>query len=237
MISVLFKMLSIPFSSLIELWQPILVLVSAASLLIGSFSAANNIKIKRFLAYSSIAHVGFILNALSTLDNLSVAFSIFYVIIYIFLSLGIWSALLILEVGHLNKTPHIKYLTDLSGFGKTNKTIAAALAILLFSMSGIPPLAGFYSKFFVLVNSLEHSLIGLFVISLFASAVGAFYYLRTLKIIYFDQINTQIFFNKIEFYNCYIFSIIIGINLLFSLFPSIIFNNGFYIAYTLLLSA
>ena len=237
MISVLFKMLSIPFSSLIELWQPILVLVSAASLLIGSFSAANNIKIKRFLAYSSIAHVGFILNALSTLDNLSVAFSIFYVIIYIFLSLGIWSALLILEVGHLNKTPHIKYLTDLSGFGKTNKTIAAALAILLFSMSGIPPLAGFYSKFFVLVNSLEHSLIGLFVISLFASAVGAFYYLRTLKIIYFDQINTQIFFNKVEFYNSYIFSVIIGINLLFSLFPSIIFNNAFYIAYTLLLSA
>lgn len=234
MISVLFKILSIPFSSLVELWQIILVVVSAISLLIGSFSAANNMKVKRFLAYSSIAHVGFILNALSTIDSLSLTVSIFYLIVYIFLSLGIWTALLLLEVGHLNKTPHIKYLTDLSGFAKQNKTIAALIAVLLFSMSGIPPLAGFYSKFFVLVNTLEHSLIGLFAISLFASAIGAFYYLRALKIIYFDQLNTKIFFNKVEFYNSYVFAIIIGINILFSMFPGPVFKTAFSIGISLL---
>ena len=178
------------FFSLVSLWEYIFLFSSFFSIAVGSFGALGQRKIKRFLAFSSIGHIGFILLcfACGSLEGLQSAF--FYVILYSFMAFSFWSFLLVFNFGK-----PFKYLDDLEFLIFENPVLVGILVFLLFSIAGIPPLGGFYAKFFVFFCVVESSFYFFALVTVFFSAVSAFYYLRIVKILSY-QIN---FFNKASF--------------------------------------
>jgi len=176
------------FPSLIDQWQLMIIFISIASMLLGSFAAIGQNNIKRLLAYSSIGHMGFILIGLATGTLSGVTGLLIYLTIYIFMVVGAFSCVLALRTNDVN----IENISDLSGLSKVNPVIAFILSMFLFSLAGIPPLAGFFAKFYIFLSAIESGLYTLAIIGVLASVVGAFYYLRIIKIIYFDE-NINIF--------------------------------------------
>tara|TARA_B110000467_G_scaffold33164_1_gene30182 strand:- start:585 stop:1247 length:663 start_codon:yes stop_codon:yes gene_type:complete len=175
------------FPSLIDQWQLMIIFISIASMLLGSFAAIGQNNIKRLLAYSSIGHMGFILIGLATGTLSGVTGLLIYLTIYIFMVVGAFSCILALKTNDIN----IENISDLAGLSKVNPVIAFILSMFLFSLAGIPPLAGFFAKFYIFLSAIESGLYTLAIIGVLASVVGAFYYLRIIKIIYFDEnINT-----------------------------------------------
>lgn len=161
--------------------QPILVLVTCASALIGAVGALRQDNLKRLLAYSSIGHVGFMLLAISTFyKDLSV---ILYLIIYVTMTLGVFAIIINIKVDDQN----LENIQDLSGLHKEKPWIAAALAILMFSLAGIPPFAGFFAKFYVFNSALKDGLYSAIIVSIIAAVISAYYYLRIVKIMYLDK--------------------------------------------------
>ena len=170
-------------------WQSMGLIVSVLSTTIGTLKALQQNKIKRFLAYSSIGHVGFLLLAFSTGTILGVQSLLFYLIIYTVMMLNIWSIIISLEIR--NKSDgQVKYINDLQGLVKSNPLLTYTLAINMFSMAGVPPLAGFLAKFYLLFGALESSFKIIVIISILLSIISAFYYIRFIKIIFFDENNT-----------------------------------------------
>ena len=164
-----------------------IIFISIASMLLGSFAAIGQNNIKRLLAYSSIGHMGFILIGLATGTLSGVTGLLIYLTIYIFMVVGAFSCILALKTNDIN----IENISDLAGLSKVNPVIAFILSMFLFSLAGIPPLAGFFAKFYIFLSAIESGLYTLAIIGVLASVVGAFYYLRIIKIIYFDEnINT-----------------------------------------------
>ena len=170
-------------------WQSMGLIVSVLSTTIGTLKALQQNKIKRFLAYSSIGHVGFLLLAFSTGTILGVQSLLFYLIIYTVMMLNIWSIIISLEIKN-KKDGQVKYINDLQGLVKSNPLLAYTLAINMFSMAGVPPLAGFLAKFYLLFGALESSFKIIVIISILLSIISAFYYIRFIKIIFFDENNT-----------------------------------------------
>jgi len=169
----------------------IVILVGLLSIIVGSLGAIFQKNIKRLLAFSSIGHLGFIFIGVANFDKNSVAIAIFYLTIYALISLGVFSFLTIISSNSGNESDHenevIFNINSLSGLYKTNPVMAISLTTLLFSSAGIPPLAGFFSKFFILRNAISNGLIYIAVIAVIVSTISAFYYLRIIKIIYFDE--------------------------------------------------
>jgi NADH-quinone oxidoreductase subunit N len=159
------------------------------SILVGTFSAFQQKKLKRFLAYGSINHVGFILLGFGTGELESIFGVVFYSITYIILMLGTFLFLITLRYYYFPTHYQIRYIKDLLFLSETNSTLALSLALLLFSMAGIPPLIGFFSKLFVLLPSLQNNVYGLSVFAVLMSCVSCFYYIRLIKIMYFDKIS------------------------------------------------
>ncbi|MEO5362063.1 MAG: NADH-quinone oxidoreductase subunit NuoN [Magnetococcus sp. DMHC-8] len=163
-------------------WAPMLQWMAIASLAVGALGAIAQTNIKRLLAYSSIGHVGFLLIGLTTGNPLGHQSVLFYLSIYVFMSLGAFCLVLVLNKGGIDDD-----IRSYSGLARRRPLLAFLLAMFMLSMAGIPPLAGFIAKLYILMAAVHAGLIGLAVTSVLFSAIGAFYYLRIVKIIYFDQ--------------------------------------------------
>lgn len=165
-------------------WQQIVVFVSIASMLLGSFAAIGQKNIKRLMAYSSIGHMGYALVGLAAGNESGVAGVLIYMAVYMGMTLGTFACILAMrrkEVGN------VENVDDLAGLSSTNPFMALVLTALMFSLAGIPPLAGFFAKYYVFLAAIEAQLYALAVIGVVASVVGAYYYLRIVKLMWFDD--------------------------------------------------
>ena len=163
-------------------WQQIGVFLSIASMALGSFAAIGQTNIKRLMAYSSIGHMGFALVGLAANNQAGVGGVAIYLAIYLAMTLGTFACILAMRRGGRM----VEDIDQLSGLSRTSPTMAFLLAMLLFSLAGIPPLAGFFAKFYVFLAAIHSGLYVLAVIGVLLSVVGAYYYLRIVKIMYFD---------------------------------------------------
>ena len=171
------------FPGAIDDWRPVISLIAAASMAVGAISAITQTNIKRLMAYSSIGHMGYALLGVAAGTAGGVSALLLYMTIYMIMTSGVFACILMMRrAGGLSEK-----IEDLAGLSNTNKPLAIALTFLLFSLAGIPPLAGFFGKWFVFVAAVEQGLILLAVFGVLASAVSAYYYLRIIKIIWFDE--------------------------------------------------
>jgi NADH-quinone oxidoreductase subunit N len=172
-----------PFEPITADWQQILSFIAIASMLLGAFAAIGQQNIKRLMAYSSIGHMGFALVGLAAGNEAGVQGVIIYLLIYMAMTLGAFACILAMR----RRDGMVEDISDLAGLSKTNPMMAFMLGMILFSLAGIPPLAGFFAKFYVFLAAIEAGLYVLAVIGVLASVVGAYYYLRIVKIMYFDD--------------------------------------------------
>jgi NADH-quinone oxidoreductase subunit N len=171
------------FPDIVPQWQQIIVFVAIASMGLGAFAAIGQRNIKRLMAYSSIGHMGYALIGLAPGTASGVQGVLVYLAIYLAMTLGTFAVILAMRQGD----KMVEEIQDLAGLARTNPPLALFLALLLFSLAGIPPLAGFFAKFYVLLAAIEAGLYTLAVIGVLASVVGAYYYLAIVKIMYFDE--------------------------------------------------
>jgi NADH-quinone oxidoreductase subunit N len=185
LIGVFIRLLYVPFYDLFEWWQQMIIITSATSMIIAAFAALYQKRIKRFIAYSSIGHVGYILIGVScgTLEGIQSV--LLYTIIYFVMSLNMWTIVISIEKRSSGKL--CKYISDLGSLRFTNPLLAATIGLTVFSFAGIPPLAGFCAKLYVFLAAMSSSLYILAVIGIITSVVGTFYYLRWLKVLYFEK--------------------------------------------------
>lgn len=164
-------------------WQQIIVFVSIGSMVLGAFAAIGQNNIKRLLAYSSIANMGFALVGLAAGTTEGVSGVLLYMVIYLIMTAGTFAAVLSMRRGGA----YVEDISDLAGLARSNPGMAFFLGVMMFSLAGIPPLAGFFAKFYVFLAAVEAGLFPLAIIGVLASVVGAYYYLRIVKIMYFDE--------------------------------------------------
>jgi NADH-quinone oxidoreductase subunit N len=181
--SLFIRLVADPFAAITPDWQQILTFVSIASMVLGAFAAIGQRNIKRLMAYSSIGHMGYALVGLAAGTEAGVRGVIIYLVIYMAMTLGAFACILAMR----RREGMVEDIGDLAGLSKTHPMMAFMLAIILFSLAGIPPLAGFFAKFYVFLAAIEAGLYVLSVIGVLASVVGAYYYLRIIKIMYFDD--------------------------------------------------
>ena len=163
-------------------WQQIIIFLSIASMVLGAFAAIGQTNIKRLLAYSSIGHVGFALVGLAANNAEGIAGVLIYLAIYVAMTLGAFACVVAMR---RNGEP-VEEIADLAGLANTDLRLAALMAVLMFSLAGIPPLAGFWAKWYVFLPAIKAGLYPLAVIGVLASVIGAYYYLRIVKIMFFD---------------------------------------------------
>ena len=182
-LTVFIRFLYIPFVNMIEQWQPILIFLSVASMIFGAIAAIGQNNLKRLIAYSSIGHMGYALAGLSTGSNDGIQSSIIYITIYLVMNLAFFCCLLMLK----RNDEYFETVEDLSGLSKNHPVLSLSLLVILFSLAGIPPLAGFFAKFYVFTAVIEQSMYFLAIVGLLSTVIAAFYYLKIIKVIYFDK--------------------------------------------------
>ncbi len=182
-LTVFIRFLYVPFINMIEQWQMILIFLSIASMLFGAVAAIGQNNLKRLIAYSSIGHMGYALAGVSTGTNEGIQSSIIYISIYIIMNLGFFCCLYMLR----RNENYFEKIDDLSGLSKNHPMLSLSFLIILFSLAGIPPLAGFFAKFYIFKAVIEQSMFFLAIVGLLSTVIAAFYYLRIIKIIYFDN--------------------------------------------------
>ena len=181
-LTVFIRFLYVPFLDLIDQWQMIMIFLSIASMLFGAVAAIGQKNLKRLIAYSSIGHMGYALAGLSVGTNQGIQSSVIYLSIYLFMNLAFFSCLFMLR----KNDNYYENIEDLSGLSKKHPILSLCFLIVLFSLAGIPPLAGFFAKFYIFLAVIEQSMYFLAVVGLLSTVVAAYYYLRIIKIIYFD---------------------------------------------------
>ncbi len=181
------RVMSGPFGGLADQWQQIIIMISIASMLLGAFAAIAQTNIKRMMAYSSIGHVGYALIGLAVANEAGVRSVLIYIAIYIVMNIGAFACIISMR----REDRSVENIYDLAGLSKTHPGMAAALSIFMFSMAGIPPLAGFIGKFYIFMSAVEAGLFTLAIIGVLSSVVGAFYYIRIIKIMYFDDLVSE----------------------------------------------
>ena len=189
-LAVIIRFMDLPFKNILEEWQTIIIFISIASMILGSVAAIGQKNIKRLLAYSSISHMGYALAGVATGTESGYISTIIYITIYIVMNLGTFACLYLMKADE----KYTEKIEDLSGLSKEKPIFAFSFLILFFSLAGIPPLGGFFAKFFVFMSVIESELYALAIIGLLTTVISAFYYLKIIKIIYFDD-------NKIKFDN------------------------------------
>ena len=182
-LTVFIRFLYVPFLNLIDQWQMIIVFLSIASMLFGAIAAIGQSNLKRLVAYSSIGHMGYALAGLSTGTNQGIQSSISYISIYLFMNLAFFCCLFMLR----RDEKYFENIQDLSGLSKNHPLLSFCFLIVLFSLAGIPPLAGFFAKFYIFSAVIDQSMYFLAIVGLLSTVIAAFYYLRLIKIIYFDK--------------------------------------------------
>ena len=182
-LALLIKFMFIPFSNILLEWQTIIIFISIASMILGAVAAMIQKNFKRLLAYSSIGHIGYALAGVATGAISGYQSAIIYISIYVIMNIGAFPCLYLLKKDGQYK----ENISDLSGISKKNPLLAISLLIILFSLAGVPPLGGFFAKFYVFVAVLEKEMYALAIIGLLTTVMSAFYYLKIIKTIYFDD--------------------------------------------------
>jgi NADH-quinone oxidoreductase subunit N len=182
-IALFVRVLMGPFGELFVQWQQIVILMSVLSMLVGAFAAIWQTNIKRLMAYSSIGHVGYALIGLAAGSEPGIRGILIYMTIYLVMTIGAFCCILSMR----RDGRMVENISDLAGLSKTRPMMALAFAVFMFSMAGIPPLAGFFGKFYIFLAAVDEELYTLAIIGVLTSVVGAFYYLRIVKLMYFDE--------------------------------------------------
>ncbi|OHV76393.1 NADH-quinone oxidoreductase subunit NuoN [Rhizobium sp. LCM 4573] len=182
--AILVRIVSEAFMPILADWRQIIVFVAIASMLLGSFAAIGQRNIKRLMAYSSIGHMGFALVGLAAGTETGVSGVVLYMTIYMVMTLGVFACIMAMR---RKEGENVENVDDLAGLSSTKPFMAVVLTALMFSMAGIPPLAGFFAKYFVFVAAIEAKLYALAIIGVLSSVVGAYYYLRIVKLMWFDE--------------------------------------------------
>jgi NADH-quinone oxidoreductase subunit N len=179
---VLLRVMMGPFGHVAVQWQPIIYVVSIGSMLLGSFAAIGQSNIKRLMAYSSIGHMGYALIGLAAGTEAGIRGVLVYLLTYIVMSLGAFACIIAMR----RDGKQVERIADLGGLAKTDLGLASLLAIFMFSMAGIPPFAGFFGKLYVFLAAVESGMWFLAILGVLTSVVGCFYYLRIIKVMFFD---------------------------------------------------
>ena len=229
-IAVFIRLFLYSFYDLIFPFQKILLFCSGASMIVGALAALSQHKIKRLLAFSSIGHIGYILLGFASATGEGIEALTIYLIIYVVMTINIFA--IILSLHGVNKSANgdsvrIKYISDLAMLGNTNPILAFTLSCTLFSMAGIPPLAGFCSKFYIFFSALNASLYFFAFLGVITSVISCFYYIRLIKIMYFEKRSNWIVYKPMAKET----SILLGITLFFILFFFFYPSPFFYIAH------
>ena len=182
-LALLIKFMNVPFSNILLEWQTIIIFLSIASMILGAVAAMVQKNFKRLLAYSSIGHIGYALAGVATGAITGYQSAIVYISIYVVMNIGAFSCLYLLK----KDSQYKENINDLSGISKNHPLLAVSLLIILFSLAGVPPLGGFFAKFYVFVAVLEKEMYALAIIGLLTTVMSAFYYLKIIKTIYFDD--------------------------------------------------
>ena len=182
-LTVFIRFLYVPFINLVDQWQMIIIFISLASMILGAVAAIGQTNLKRLMAYSAIGHMGYALAGLATGSNEGIQSTVIYLSIYLLMNLGIFSCIFMMK----RKDIFYEDIQDLSGLSKNHPIISVCLLVLLFSLAGIPPLAGFFAKFYIFMAVIKVEMYTLAIIGLITTVISAFYYLRIIKIIYFDD--------------------------------------------------
>jgi len=182
-LALLIRLLSGPFYGAHEQWEQVLYMLAIVSLVFGAFGGIAQTNIKRLMAYSSINHMGYMLIGLIVANEMGIGAVILYALIYLVSTAGVFVIILCMRTEGIS----VNNIEKLSGLSQTHPVLAYTMAILLFSMSGLPPLAGFFGKLFIFNAAVSHGYYALAVIGVVASVVAAFYYLRIIKIMFFDK--------------------------------------------------
>ncbi|MBF0214988.1 MAG: NADH-quinone oxidoreductase subunit N, partial [Magnetococcales bacterium] len=210
----IFRVLLTAFPMLQGQWNPLLQVVALLSLAVGAIAAISQTNIKRMLAYSSIGHVGFILLGLTAHSSLGYQSVVAYLAIYIFTSVGAFAIVLLLNQVGLGDS-----IEDYKGLAHKRPMLALLMALFMFSMAGIPPLAGFMGKLYIFMAAVQSGMLGMAIAGVLFSAIGAFYYLRIVKFMYFDQPAEGAFVLTLDFPARAILTVTGVIMLLWGLFP------------------
>ena len=216
-LTVFIRFLYTPFLNLIDQWQTILVFISVASMIFGAVAAIGQSNLKRLIAYSSISHMGYALAGLASGTNQGIQSSVTYISIYLVMTLAFFSCLFMLR----KKNIFYEKIEDLSGLSTNHPILSISLLIVLFSLAGIPPLAGFFAKFYVFMAVIEQSMYFLAIVGLLSTVVAAFYYLRLIKIIYFDKPKEK-YETDHTFGLKFILAISTGILILYFIYPGLL---------------
>jgi NADH-quinone oxidoreductase subunit N len=182
-IALLARVLLGPFGDLAAQWQQVILLASLGSMLLGAFAAIGQQNIKRLMAYSSIGHVGYALMGLAVDSDSGLRGLIVYMAIYLAMNLGTFAVLVAMR----RQGRAVEGIDDLAGLGRSDPTTALWMAVFMFSMAGIPPLAGFFGKLYVFLAAVQGGFWVLAVVGVLTSVVSAYYYLRIIKVMYFDS--------------------------------------------------
>ncbi len=172
-----------PFGDLAGQWQQVLLLISVGSMLLGSFAALRQSNLKRLMAYSSIGHVGYALMGLAVASDVGLRGLLIYMAIYLVMNIGTFAVLVAMR----RQGKAVEQVEDLAGLADTDPGMAMWMAVFMFSLAGIPPLAGFFSKLYIFLAAVQGGFWTLAVIGVLTSVVSAYYYLRIVKVMYFDR--------------------------------------------------
>ncbi len=184
-ISVFIRFMYVPFINVISQWQTIIIFLAIASMILGAVAAIGQTNIKRLMAYSSIGHMGYALAGLAPGTNEGIQATIVYLTIYLIMNLGAFAFIFTMKRENI----FCENIKDLSGMSKNHPLLSLSFLVILFSLAGIPPLAGFFAKFYIFMSVIEAEMYALAIIGLVTTVISAFYYLRIIKVIYFDKSN------------------------------------------------
>ena len=211
LIVLFFKIFMINFQEYYHLLQKIILYSSIFSLFVGSLGALRQIKWKRFIAYSSITHVGFILLGYLSNNNFSFFCIFLYTFIYIITTISLFAFTLSLRKNNFFKSYQSRYISDVTGLSVLNPILSLMLVVIFFSMAGIPPLSGFFTKTFILFNILQNGIYGTAILAILFSCITSFYYIRIIKTVYFVKPRKLPFFKQMEKYSSFLISTILFI--------------------------
>ena len=182
-IAIFIKFMYVPFREVLSEWQYILVFISIASMILGAVAAIGQKNIKRLMAYSSIGHIGYAIAGIAAGSENGLKSTLVYISIYVVMNIGAFSCILLMKRGG----KYIEDIDELSGVYKNHPLMSLGLLIILFSLAGVPPLAGFFAKFYIFMAVIESGMFTLALIGLITTVISAFYYIRIVKVMYFDE--------------------------------------------------
>jgi NADH-quinone oxidoreductase subunit N len=181
--ALLVRVMATPFGHLLGSWQQLIVLVAIASMLLGSLAAIGQKNIKRLMAYSSIGHMGYVLIGLAAGTPNGIRGVLIYLVTYVFMNAGTFGCIIAMR----RRGRMMEGISDLAGLGRTDPALALAMTVFMFSMAGIPPFSGFWAKYFIFTAAVQQGMWALAVIGVLTSVIGAYYYIRVIKVMYFDE--------------------------------------------------